>query len=60
MHYHASLPFRIKVTESIRLISPKEREAKLIEGGYKFTYAPEMLRHFTARFEPPYARVGTM
>jgi tryptophanase len=27
-------PFRIKVTESIRLISPEEREAALIEAGY--------------------------
>src|SRR5512144_1912623 len=27
-------PFRIKVTEAIRLISPEEREAKLIEAGY--------------------------
>jgi tryptophanase len=28
----------------------KERAAGV--GGYKFTYAPELLRHFTARFEP--------
>src|SRR5574341_726588 len=27
-------PFRIKLTEPIRLISPEEREAKLIEAGY--------------------------
>src|SRR5512138_2481854 len=27
-------PFRIKVTESIRLISREEREARLIEAGY--------------------------
>jgi tryptophanase len=27
-------PFRIKVTESIRLISPEQREAKLAEAGY--------------------------
>ena len=51
MHYPPE-PFRIKVTEPICLISPEEREAKLIGAGYKFTYSPEMLRHFTARFEP--------
>ncbi len=28
----------------------KERASKI--RGYKFTYAPELLRHFTARFEP--------
>ncbi len=33
MHY-APEPFRIKVTESIRLISREEREEKLIEAGY--------------------------
>jgi tryptophanase len=33
MHYPPE-PFRIKVTEPIRLISPDEREAKLIEAGY--------------------------
>jgi tryptophanase len=33
MHYPPE-PFRIKVTESIRLISPEEREAALIEAGY--------------------------
>src|SRR5512134_1576785 len=33
MHYPPE-PFRIKVTEPIRLISPGEREAKLIEAGY--------------------------
>jgi tryptophanase len=32
------------------LIKIKERAASL--RGYKFTYAPELLRHFTARFEP--------
>jgi tryptophanase len=30
----------------------KERAPKIC--GYKFTYAPELLRHFTARFEPLY------
>ena len=33
MHYPPE-PFRIKVTEPIRLISREEREAKLIEAGY--------------------------
>jgi tryptophanase len=33
MHYPPE-PFRIKVTEPIRLISSEEREAKLIEAGY--------------------------
>src|SRR5919109_2005958 len=33
MHYPPE-PFRIKVTEPIRLISPAEREAKLVEAGY--------------------------
>lgn len=32
------------------LASIKERAPKV--RGYKFTYAPELLRHFTARFEP--------
>jgi tryptophanase len=36
------------VAESLESI--KERAAKV--RGYKFTYAPELLRHFTARFEP--------
>ena len=33
MHYPPE-PFRIKVTEPIRLVPPEEREAKLIEAGY--------------------------
>jgi tryptophanase len=32
------------------LIKIKSRSAQL--RGYKFTYAPELLRHFTAKFEP--------
>jgi tryptophanase len=33
MHYPPE-PFRIKVTEPIRLVSPDQREARLIEAGY--------------------------
>jgi tryptophanase len=36
------------VADTLRHI--KERAASI--RGYKFTYAPELLRHFTARFEP--------
>jgi tryptophanase len=32
--YYPPEPFRIKVTEPIRLIPPEEREARLIEAGY--------------------------
>jgi tryptophanase len=32
------------------LIKINERASSI--RGYKFTYAPELLRHFTARFEP--------
>jgi tryptophanase len=32
--YHPPEPFRIKVTEPIRLIQPEEREARLVEAGY--------------------------
>jgi tryptophanase len=32
--YHPPEPFRIKVTEPIRLIPPEEREARLVEAGY--------------------------
>ena len=32
------------------LVRIKEHAASI--RGYKFTYAPELLRHFTARFEP--------
>jgi tryptophanase len=34
MPFYPPEPFRIKVTESIRLISPEEREARLREAGY--------------------------
>ncbi len=30
----------------------KIKERRQAIGGYKFTYAPQLLRHFTARFEP--------
>lgn len=36
------------VAEALGRIASKRREIK----GYKFTYAPTTLRHFTARFEP--------
>ena len=32
--YYPPEPFRIKVTESIRLILPEEREARLVDAGY--------------------------
>ena len=37
-------PFRIKMAD----LAQKRSSLK----GYRITYAPELLRHFTARFEP--------
>ena len=36
------------VAETLALIAARRSELR----GYKFTYAPKLLRHFTARFEP--------
>jgi tryptophanase len=36
------------VVDSLVRIKSRANELR----GYKFTYAPELLRHFTARFEP--------
>ncbi len=36
------------VVEIVRKIAANREQI----GGYRFTYAPELLRHFTARFEP--------
>jgi tryptophanase len=36
------------VVETAARIAERRKEI----GGYRFTYAPELLRHFTARFEP--------
>jgi tryptophanase len=36
------------VAECAAKIKARAKEVR----GYRFTYAPELLRHFTARFEP--------
>jgi len=36
------------LAETLGKITTRAHELR----GYKFTYAPELLRHFTARFEP--------
>ncbi len=36
------------VADTLIKISGKKKELR----GFKITYAPELLRHFTARFEP--------
>jgi len=40
--------FRIKVVESIRLVSPAEREAALKEEGYNVPQVDESRRHLTS------------
>jgi tryptophanase len=36
------------VVETLIRIKARQEQVR----GYRFTYAPELLRHFTARFEP--------
>ena len=36
------------IVESLQKIAARKEQVR----GYRFTYAPELLRHFTARFEP--------